>query len=127
MGFWIYMLVMTLLIPAIMICFGRFFSRKAPDRINHGFGYRTARSMKNKDTWVFAHKCVGKLWTRLGWTLLPLSVLVMLPVFGKDKDTVGYTGAALEALQILVMIGTIFFVEKELKKTFDNEGRRRNF
>ena len=50
MGFWIFMLIMNLLIPATMIGFGRYFMKKAPKEINAVFGYRTSMSMKNKDT-----------------------------------------------------------------------------
>ena len=57
------MLVMNLLIPATMAGFGRAFLKKAPGKINYAFGYRTSMSMKNKDTWDYAHKfCRGELW-----------------------------------------------------------------
>ena len=49
------MLVMNLLIPATMAGFGRAFLKKAPGKINYAFGYRTSMSMKNKDTWDYAH------------------------------------------------------------------------
>ena len=60
MGFWIFMLIMDLLLPFAMIGFGRYFMKKAPKEINSVFGYRTSMSMKNKDTWEFAHKYCGK-------------------------------------------------------------------
>ena len=61
MGFWIFMLIMDLLLPFTMIGFGRYFMKKAPKEINSVFGYRTSMSMKNKDTWEFAHKYCGDL------------------------------------------------------------------
>ena len=64
MGFWIFMLIMDLLLPFTMIGFGRYFMKKAPKEINSVFGYRTSMSMKNKDTWEFAHKYCGKVWYR---------------------------------------------------------------
>lgn len=124
MAFWIFMLLMALLVPVTMILFGRIFSRKAPGNINMLFGYRTERSMKNEETWNFAHAYFGRIWYRLGWILLPVSILGMLPVLGKDKDTVGYTGMALEFMQILALIIPICFTEAALKKNFDEEGRR---
>ena len=51
MGFWIFMLITDLLIPTTMMVFGKLFMKKAPDSINPVFGYRTAMSMKNKETW----------------------------------------------------------------------------
>ncbi|MBE6023390.1 MAG: SdpI family protein [Cellulosilyticum sp.] len=64
MSFWIFMLLMTLLIPISMIGFGYYFSKKAPKEINNVLGYRTSRSMKNKETWQFAHNYFGKLWLK---------------------------------------------------------------
>ena len=71
MLFWIFMFLMSLLIPLSMILIGRLFSRSAPKQINSVFGYRTAMSMKNKDTWEFAQYC-GKTWSAVGRTLLLL-------------------------------------------------------
>ena len=61
MGFWIFMLVMTLLIPLTMIGFGKLFLKSAPKEINGVFGYRTSMSMKSKDTGTVDQKNGGKL------------------------------------------------------------------
>lgn len=122
MGFWIYMFFMVLTIPAIMIIFGRIFMKKAPEKINWVFGYRTRRSMMNKDTWTFAHKYIGRLWWICGLVLLPLSVLPMLLLLGKDKDMVGGVGAAITMVQMIPLVGTIFPTERALKKNFDENG-----
>ena len=75
MGFWIFMLIMDLLLPFTMIGFGRYFTKKAPKEINSVFGYRTSMSMKNKDTWEFAHKYCGKVWYVCGMVMLPITVI----------------------------------------------------
>ena len=51
MGFWIFMRVMDLLIPVTMVFIGKRFQKKPPKEINAMYGYRTAMSMKNKETW----------------------------------------------------------------------------
>ena len=56
MGFWIFMLVMDLLIPVTMVFIGKRFQKKPPKEINGIYGYRTAMSMKNKETWEYAHR-----------------------------------------------------------------------
>ena len=122
MGFWIYMFFMVLTIPAIMIIFGRIFMKKAPEKINWVFGYRTRRSMMNKDTWAFAHKYIGRLWWICGLVLLPLSVIPMLLLLGKDKDMVGGVGAAITIVQMIPLVGTIFPTERALKNNFDDNG-----
>ena len=119
--FWIYMLIMDIIIPLTMIGFGRAFMKKAPGKINDAFGYRTRRSMKNRETWEYAHKYFGRLWFLGGSVLLPLSVIAMLFVRGGDHDRIGVFGAVLMAVQMLFMIGAIFPTERALKKEFDEE------
>ena len=48
MAFWLFLTAMDLLIPAIMVGFGRRFLKHPPKTINALYGYRTARSMKNQ-------------------------------------------------------------------------------
>lgn len=124
-GFWLFMLVMDLLVPAVMIVFGRLFMRRPPHTINYTFGYRTAMSMKNQDTWQFAHQYCGKLWLRLGWILVPVSVIPMLFVIGRDIETVANVGLAVSFLQLAPLVGSIFPTELALKKVFDKNGQRK--
>lgn len=124
-GFWVFMLIMVLLIPIIMITFGKLFSKKAPKDINYTFGYRTKRSMMNMETWMFAHAYIGKLWFICGLLLFPLSAVVMTFMFGKGPDTVGIAGGILTIVQMIIVIGTILPTENALKKSFDEYGRRR--
>ena len=95
MGFWMFMLLMDLLIPLTMIGFGRYFMKNTPKEINAVFGYRTSMSMKNKDTWEFAHKYCGRIWYVCGFILLPITVAALLLVIGKSKDYVGTIGGIL--------------------------------
>lgn len=122
MWFWFFMLVMVLLIPFTMIGFGRYFRKSAPRNINPVFGYRTSRSMKNRETWEFAHRLCGKIWYRTGWVLFPVSIIPMIFVVGKDADTVGTLGGIITTIQIVPLLGSIIPVERALKKTFDKNG-----
>lgn len=125
MGFWIFMMVMNLLIPFTMVGFGKYFSKNAPKEINGAFGYRTSRSMKNKDTWEFAHHYCGKIWLTIGFILLVLSVIVMLFVIGKDESVVGTFVGILCYVQLVFLIGSIFPTERALKSNFDEHGNRK--
>ncbi len=124
MGFWLFMLIMDLLIPFTMIIFGAIFMKKAPDSINPVFGYRTTMSMKNRDTWEFAHQYCGKLWWILGLTLLPITIIPFLFLLGKDNDRVGIVGGVLCLIQLIPLIGSIIPTERALKRTFDKNGNR---
>lgn len=108
-----------------MIGFGRYFMKNTPKEINAVFGYRTSMSMKNKDTWEFAHKYCGKIWYACGWILLPITVIFLLLVIGKSKDDVGAIGGAICGAQLIPLIGSIFPTEIALKKMFDKNGKRR--
>lgn len=119
------MLICDLLIPLVMIGFGRLFMKKAPAEINWAFGYRTTMSMKNRDTWEFAHKYIGKLWFYLGLIFLVLSVIPLLFVLGRDVETVGMIGIIVCFVQLVPMVGSIIPTEIALKWNFDSNGRKR--
>ena len=123
LGFWIYMLFMDLLIPALMIGIGKLFQKRPPKRINGVCGYRTKRSMQTQETWDFAHRYFGKLWVKIGLVLLPLSVLPLILVYGKDIDLIGIVGGVVTGVQILPLIVPIFFTERALKENFDEYGK----
>ena len=125
MGFWIFMLAMGLLFPVVMILFGTMFMKSAPKKINYIFGYRTDMSVKNRVTWEFAHKFFGKLWFRLGFVLIPVTVIPLLYVIGKTENIVGTVGLIVSFINTVVLIVPIFFTEKALNKAFDKDGNRK--
>jgi len=125
MAFWIIMTLFALTIPAMMLLFGAMFVKSAPKNINRFFGYRTEMSMKNRDTWEFAHKHIGRLWVVIALIMLPLSVVPMLFVIGKSHDIIGTVNCAVMFLQLIPLIVPIFFTEAALKKAFDKDGNRR--
>ena len=125
MGFWIFMLATGLLFPAIMILFGTVFMKTAPKKINYIFGYRTDMSMKNRETWEFAHKYMGKLWFRLGFLLIPITVIPMLFVLGNSENVVATVGLIVGFVNTVTLIVPIFFTEKALNKAFDKDGNRK--
>lgn len=125
MGFWIFMLVMDLLFPVIMIVMGRYFMKTSPKEINYIFGYRTNMSMKNKDTWDFAHKYIGRLWFYLGLLLIPITVIPMLFVLGGTEDVVGTMGCIICVIALIILIVPIFPTERALKMNFDKDGNRK--
>lgn len=122
---WVFNLAVNLLVPAIMIIGGSILAKHAPKNINSVCGYRTTMSMKNRDTWEFAHHYFGKVWRLVGWILLPLSVAAMLLVRGKDEYTVDIYGVCLILAQTVVLLVSIAPTERALRKNFDENGNRR--
>lgn len=124
MGFWLFMLTMDLLTPLLMLGIGLYFLKSPPQKINKVFGYRTALSMKNQETWQFAHHYCGKLWRAVGLFLLAASIVAMLFAIKKPVDTVGIYGGTVCAAQLFILIGSIFPTEIALRKNFDEYGKR---
>ena len=125
MGFSIFMFVCNLLIPVLMIVAGRMMWKNPPKSINGVYGYRTTMSMKNMDTWKFAHEHSGKIWWKVGWIMLIPTILIQLPFMKSNEDIVGTVGAILCTIQCVVLIAAIFPTEKALKANFDKNGNRR--
>lgn len=125
MAFWIFMLVMDLLIPVTMMAFGRYFVKRAPKEINMIFGYRTSMSMKNRDTWEFAHHHVGKIWYITGLIFLVVTVIIFLCIISKPQDAIEKVGEIVCILQVVLLIASIIPTEVALHKTFDKNGNRK--
>lgn len=119
------MMLMTLQIPLAMIGFGKYFMKTSPKKINFIFGYRTNMSMKNKETWDFAHRYAGKIWYVTGWVTLLISLVAMLIVKNQDTDTISLSGGLFCLLQIILLLLVIYPTEKALRRNFDNDGNRK--
>jgi len=126
MGLEMVILTCNLIIPIIMLFFGVKFRNHSPKNINGIYGYRTSMSMKNNETWEFAHRYCGRLWIRLGFIILIISIIFTLIAFTCDDKVEGIIDLSIVAIQAIAVIVSIFPVEKELKKNFDENGNRRN-
>ena len=125
MGFWIFMLLSSEMVPALMLLFGWIFRKHPPKNINNIYGYRTSMSMKNTDTWKFAHDHCGRLWWKLGWIMLIPSFVVHIPFYHSSENTIGIVAAVLCTMQCVVLVFSVFPTEKALKRTFTEDGMRR--
>ena len=59
MGFWIFMFIVSLLIPAALLL--TWYLCPKLKTINNVSGYRSKRSMQNQNTWDFAQKYCSKI------------------------------------------------------------------
>ena len=125
MWFWWFILICDLLVPTTMFVGGLVMHRHSPKNINSLLGYRTARSMKNMDTWQFAHRYCGSLWWKVGLASFVITILVHLPFRCSGEDAIGILSLVVMAFQIITLIVPIFFTEKALQKNFDENGNRK--
>ena len=117
--------IVNLIIPAVML-FGGYMMKTCPPRsISRWVGFRTALSMKNADTWAFAHACCGRVWWKAGWISLVLSMLVQPPFAKAGEETLETLALVMVLVQSFVLLGTVVYVQRELKRAFDECGRRR--
>ena len=124
MWFWWLMLACNIIIPIFTVIAGWFMWQHAPKKINSIIGYRTKRSMKNDDTWNFAHKFCGKLWWVIGWIILGASIVVLIPFIFSSYITIGVTVIICVVAQCAILIISIIPTDIALKKTFFDDGKR---
>ncbi len=125
MSLWWIMFFSVLLIPVVTILAGWMMWKHTPKKINYFMGYRTPRSMMNMDTWQFAHEFCGRLWWKRGWLMLIPSAVILILLMGHSESTIGGFGAGLSIAQCVVLVASIFPIERALKETFDENGMRR--
>ncbi len=125
MLFWWFILMCDLLLPITLLIAGKMMWKHCPKQINGVLGYRTARSMKNMDTWRFAHEYCGRLWWKIGLFMIVPSALIHIPFYRSDNKTIGIVSLVLVTIQIVIVIASIFPTEAALKKTFHSDGTRK--
>ena len=125
MWFWWLMLCCDLIIPIVLIICGRLMWKQPPKNINGFVGYRTSRSMKNMDTWNFAHNYCGKFWWKLGWIFLFPSLIAHIPFYNSTDFKIGIVCLIIVSVQFIVLIASIFKTEHVLKNSFTETGIKR--
>lgn len=124
MGFWIFMLVVDLLIPFSLMILGMIYIYRPPKKINQYSGYRTAMSMKNLDTWIFAHRKFGKILVPVGSILFIVAIGISVLLFNLELINISIFGGVEVFFQFIAMVISAILVEKSLRKNFDENGNR---
>ncbi len=125
MKFWWFMFACNMLYSVLMILGGWFMWKHTPKSINPFIGYRTRRSQINMDTWKFAHENCGKRWWYVGWLMLLPTVLVQIPFRGESDNVISFVGLGICLAECMVIIISSIPTETALKKTFTDEGVRK--
>ena len=110
------MVLVSFLIPALMLLFGPAMWKCPSGEVDKWYGYRTKRSLKSPEAYVFAQVKIGKIWTAAGGILAALTLAVIL-ILGANRFA---EAAALPALgiQLGVMLLSLLPVERALKKKY---------
>lgn len=124
MGTWISMLLICMLMPLSLIFMWYF--RPRIKSVNSWMGYRTARSTKNSETWEFAQKSCADNSLKMFSPTAALTLIIMLFVLNKEDKVIQYVGLGITMAQLLSYGVVLYLTEKDLKKEFDDRGKRRN-
>lgn len=116
------MVLVTNILPSIIfIIVGIILKFLAPEEINGVLGYRTFFAMKNKETWKEGNNFSGIMAIMSGSISLVFSILITLicksdPSLGSKISDIG---------SLIFVFGCIFYTEIHLRKTFDQNGKRK--
>jgi uncharacterized membrane protein len=112
------------LIGAIFLIVGLISARFPPKKINPLYGYKSASSMKNQETWDEANRFSSRYMIKSGWVLLVIGLLIAL-VFNTGVIPANLENLLRPMLLIGLAIGSavvlIVATEKHLSKTFDQK------
>ena len=122
----VFNIVFTLFIPVLMILCGYLMYKHTPKDINCLVGYRTAMSLKNQETWDFAHNYCGRLWVKVGAGMTIISALVCGPYFFMSSGKATVIMCIAEVIQVVFLCWTIVPTERALKDNFDQDGNRKD-
>lgn len=122
MGYAVFLLFMTLLMPAIIYASGIYFTGDSIVDINTMFGYRTKRSTVNSDTWLFANRLFGVLCKKSSKYMLAVAVISMILVIRFNLNAVHTAACIIISVQVIIVLCFIPVVENQLKQHFDEQG-----
>lgn len=117
------LMITIFLLPLVMVICGMSYTKRGPKKITRLQGYRSKMSMKNRDTWDFAHKNLGDLWFKLGAPLLAVTSVVSLLVFRESTKQITTWCCVIFVIQLAIMVLPVFYTEKALKENFDENGK----
>ncbi len=118
MKIWLLMLLFDMIAPILMIAAGYLMPRiKTANSI---IGYRTSLSMANEETWRYANGYCGGLWRKIGFIMLPVSIICGASMYFVKDAAAAVIGIAIMFIQLGIVFWSVYLVEKELKRKFAN-------
>lgn len=100
-------------LPLLVI--GYIYKINPPKEINHFYGYRTRRSMKNQQIWDYANKIGAQAMINAG-VVTTISGLIPLFLDWKHAHFIPLF------VSLASILGTMLYCEKRLDKNYDKDG-----
>ena len=111
--------IIALIPPIAILGIGIFWKVSPPKFQSEGLAYRTNLSSASKEAWNFAHYHCAKLWVRIGFMLLIVSLLLLFVFPDNRKDYFLW----LIGGQMVLFCVSAFLVDALLKSSFDEQGK----
>lgn len=106
-----YMKWFAFFVPAVMLGIGVLFFKCPPKKINGLYGYRTTRSMKDQESWNYAHHYSGKLSMLYGIGSFVVTGIILILFPNLDEETI----SMFSLIQIIPFFILIWQTERKLK------------
>ena len=119
------LMITIFLLPLVMVICGMSYTKRGPKKITRLQGYRSKMSMKNRETWDFAHKNLGDMWFKLGAPMLAVTSVVSLLVLRETTEQITTWCCVIFVIQLVIMVLPVAYTEKALKENFDENGKWR--
>lgn len=116
MGYWYYLLVATLVIPASMIVLGLVFWKRPPKDINCIYGFRTKLSRSSQEAWDFSQKYAGRYWFIVGILTLLITIPAMVNSMELSRAELNGFAICVVLAQLLPLISVLPMTEQALRK-----------
>lgn len=113
-----FLLFTNSIIPLMMIIVGLIWKKNPPVGINWVYGYRSSMSMKNEETWKFAHMHNAKIWCRVGTIWLVVSLIPMF-LFKEHYELISEW---VTIIGLIIIITSLIPTEIALRRKFDKNG-----
>ena len=120
MTIWIVSFLTAQILPVTILAAGYYYKTHVPKAMKNGCPIR--RSTRSRETWVYAHRMLGRLWRPLGWVLLILSFFGMFAVLIWNEPVLKQASGILCLVQAAALLLSFFPVARALKQNFDETG-----
>ena len=120
--------ISILILPLLIIAFGKMLLNNPPSQSNSAYGYRTGRASLSQESWDYAQKYSGCYLCSLGKiTLIVSTIIAIVAVVILSFINVEESSLILQLLvyipvgiQIIALLSVVPYTEKELKRKFES-------
>lgn len=123
--YYLVMFLTNLLISLTAIIGGWYMLKHHPKKINYFSGYRSIRSRKSKEAWIFANEDCGKRWLKLGLIMFIITAIIQIPFLRKDEEVYNTLSLVICIIETIILLVSIIPTEFKLKENFTDEGVRK--